>query len=57
MLIDPIDVKKEIQKGNLRVFVKNGNILLQDIGGGVDGDTVKIGEVKPTTDCVWGEPE
>ena len=43
--IDPIAVKKAIKDGQLRVFIHRGHILLQDIGGGVEGDTVIIGEI------------
>ena len=42
--IDPIEVKLAIKNGQLKVIVNNGYIFLQDIGGGVEGDTVVIGE-------------
>ena len=39
--IDPVDIKKAIQEGQLEVFIANGNVYIKDT---VIGDCVKIWE-------------
>ena len=45
--IDPVDIKKAVMAGQLKVIVKNGFVLIRDTD---TAETVKIGEVGESND-------
>ena len=49
-IIDPVDVKVAVKNGQLKSFVKNNIIYLQDVDS---GDTVMIGKIEKERAYIW----